>query len=381
MNAAEHRYRVTRRVTLVGAVVDILLGIGKILTGVFANSQALIADGIHSLSDLGTDMIVILAARHASREADEDHPYGHGRIETAMTVGLGIVLILVAAGIGYQAVHDLLNRQYSHPTIAALYVAGFSIVAKEIIYHYTIYYARRIRSKMMEANAWHSRTDAISSLIVVIGIVGVMMGLEYLDSIAAIVVAAIIFKIGYTLSMKSVRELVDTGLDQDTVGRIRETILSVDGVEDLHYLRTRTMGSEALVDVHIQVGEELSVSEGHQISENVRYRLIQTIEEIGDVMVHIDPENDAEDMTGCCTLPSRKKLLAELGQEWQTIVESTEIKKITLHYLRGGIRIELLLSAGERTGSDEARELDRKIRKVVLKHPDICDARVAFEYA
>ena len=380
MNAAEHRYQVTRRVTLVGAVVDILLGIGKILTGVFANSQALIADGIHSLSDLGTDVIVILAARHASREADEDHPYGHGRIETAMTVGLGIVLILVALGIGYHAVQDLFNRQYANPTLAALYVAGFSIVAKEIIYHYTLYHARKIRSKMMEANAWHSRSDAVSSLIVVVGIVGVMMGLEYLDSIAAIVVAAIILKIGYTLSLKSVRELVDTGLDPETLDTIRETILAVDGVEDLHYLRTRTMGSEALVDVHIQVGEELSVSEGHQISENVRYRLIQTIDEISDVLVHIDPENDADDMIGCCRLPSRKKLLAELGQEWQTIVGSTAIKKITLHYLHGGIRIELLLLFNEPAACDEARALSDKIKKILLKHPDVCDARVVFEY-
>lgn len=337
------RYRETVKVTLIGSVIDLLLGVFKLLFGFLSQSQALIADGIHSLSDLATDGIVLYAAKHAHTEADEEHPYGHGRFETVATVGLGIALLGVAIGISIDATLRLFNpEKLLNPGMGALIVAAISIVSKEAIYHYTMHVARKYKSNMLRANAWHSRTDAISSVVVLVGVAGSMAGLWYLDAIAAIGVGLMIAKIGWDLAWHSIRELVDTGLETERVEAIRKTILDVDGVVSLHVLRTRRMAGEALVDVHIQVEPHISVSEGHYVSETVRARVIKEIEEVADVMVHIDPENDevTPPNTG---LPLRHKLLAQLEQQWQGVDAARRIKEVTLHYLEGQIQVELKL--------------------------------------
>jgi cation diffusion facilitator family transporter len=337
------RYRETVKVTLIGAVIDLLLGVFKILFGFLSQSQALIADGVHSLSDLATDGIVLYAAKHAHTEADEEHPYGHGRFETVATVGLGIALLLVAVGISIDATLRLFNpEKLLIPGMGALVVAAISIVSKEAIYHYTMHVARKYNSSMLRANAWHSRSDAISSVVVLVGVAGSMAGLWYLDAIAAIGVGLMIAKIGWDLAWHSIRELVDTGLDTERVEAIRQTILDVDGVVSLHVLRTRRMAGEALVDVHIQVAPHISISEGHYVSETVRARVIKEIEEVADVMVHIDPENDevTPPNTG---LPLRRKLMAQLEQQWQGLAAARRIEEVTLHYLEGQIQVELKL--------------------------------------
>ena len=337
------RYRETIKVTLIGSVVDLLLGVFKIQFGFLSQSQALIADGIHSLSDLATDAIVLYAAKHSHTEADEEHPYGHGRFETVATVGLGIALLVVAIGISIDATLRLFNpEKLLIPSMGALIVAAISIVSKEAIYHYTIHVARKYKSNMLRANAWHSRSDAISSVVVLVGVAGSMAGLWYLDAIAAIGVGLMIAKIGWDLAWHSIRELVDTGLDAERLEAIRQTILDVDGVVSLHILRTRRMAGEALVDVHIQVAPHISVSEGHYVSETVRARIIKEIEEVTDVMVHIDPENDevTPPNTG---LPLRRKLMAQLEDQWRGLEAASRIEEVTLHYLEGQIQVELKL--------------------------------------
>jgi len=342
-SASERRYRETVRVTLIGSVIDLLLGVAKIVMGVIAHSQALIADGVHSLSDLATDFVVLYAAKHAREDADEDHPYGHGRIETIATVALGGLLILAAAGIAWDAVSHMLEPEsLMKPGFWALVVAAISVVSKEAIYQYTMVVARKYKSKMLEANAWHSRSDAISSVVVLVGIAGSMAGYQYLDAIAAVGVGLMIAKIGWNLIFHSFRELIDTGLEQERVEAIRQSILSVDGVRSLHILRTRSMGADALVDVHIQVDPELSVSEAHYISESVRLKLIKEIEEVADVMVHIDPEDD-EHFQFRANLPQRTELEQQLRPCWAHIPAARHIDHMSLHYLEGKIRIELLL--------------------------------------
>ena len=348
------RYRETIKVTLIGSVIDLLLGVFKILFGFLSQSQALLADGIHSLSDLATDAIVLYAAKHSHTEADEEHPYGHGRFETVATVGLGIALIAVAIGISIDATLRLFNpEKLLIPGMGALIVAAISIVSKEAIYHYTIHVARKYNSNMLRANAWHSRSDAISSVVVLVGVAGSMAGLWYLDAIAAIGVGLMVAKIGWGLAWHSIRELVDTGLDTERVEAIRQTILDVDGVVSLHILRTRRMAGEALVDVHIQVAPHISVSEGHYVSETVRARIIKEIEEVADVMVHIDPENDevTPPNTG---LPLRRKLMAQLEQQWQGVDAARRIKEVTLHYLEGQIQVELKLPLTVLEGDTQA---------------------------
>lgn len=361
------RYSETVRVTLIGSVIDLVLGVVKIVIGVSAHSQALIADGVHSLSDLMTDGLVLYAAKHASREADDDHPYGHARIETVATVILGSALIVVAVGISADAIQRLFTPDVlAVPGKWALIIALISIISKEAIYHYTMSVANKLRSNMLRANAWHSRSDAISSVIVVIGIVGSMLGLTYLDAVAAVGVALMVAKIGWDLVWHSMRELMDTGLEIGRIAEIKAIINSIDGVHTLHLLRSRMMGADALIDVHIQVADDLSVSEAHYISETVSKRLISEVEEIREVMVHIDPEDD-ENVQPSSGLPSREEVLSNLQQCWLDIISSDSIERTVLHYLDGRVAIDLYLplsllhDLGDNASSKLSAELNQAV--------------------
>ncbi len=343
ISPADARYQAIRRVTLIGSALDLSLALLKIIFGFVAQSQALLADGVHSLSDLATDFMVLFAAKHGSREADETHPYGHGRIETLATVILGIALIIVAVGIAWDALNRMFHpEKLLQPGAWAIVIAGLSVVSKEWIYHYTMRVARKLKSDMLKANAWHSRSDAISSIVVMAGVAGTMAGLPYLDAVAAIGVAVMIAKIGWDMSHQSVNELVDTALDPEQVEAIRRSILEVDGVREMHMLRTRRMGGEALVDVHILVEPRLSVSEGHYISESVRQHLIRQIDEVQDVLVHIDPEDDSE-MALSMSLPPRHVVRQQLMQQWQENPAKDEIQRLVLHYLDGKVHVEVFL--------------------------------------
>lgn len=374
----ELRYRETRKVTVVGAVLDLVLGVAKIVVGLFNHSQALVVDGVHSLSDLATDFMVVFAAKHASAEADADHPYGHARFETVATVALGTALIGVGVGLGYDAASRLFEpERLLIPGWLSLSVAAFSIVSKEAIYHYTMRAAKRLRSNLLRANAWHSRSDAISSVIVVIGVAGAMAGLNYLDAVAAVGVAFMVAKIGWDLAWNSIRELVDTALDSERVEAIRDTIQSVTGVRDLHLLRTRRMGADALVDVHIQVDPRLSVSEGHQVSEAVRHRVIDEIDEVADVMVHIDPEND-ENSQPCSNLPLRKELMVQLREAWTGLESAHRVDKITVHYLSGKVHLELFLPLTAFPDIEAAQAAAQALREASCRLPEVGNVQVNF---
>jgi len=372
------RYRDIRVVTIVGGIVDLLLGAAKIMVGLAASSQALIADGIHSFSDLATDFLVLFAAKHAHRKADVEHPYGHGRIETVATVVLGTSLVLVAIGISYDAARRLLDPELLlHPGWLALVVALVSVFSKEIIYQYTARVARRLRSKMLLANAWHSRSDAISSIVVVIGVLGTMAGFTYLDAVAAVAVALMIAKIGWELLWKSLQELIDTALEPGEVDEIRNSIMSVNGVRACHMLRTRHSGSDVLADVHILVDPALSVSEGHQIGEKVRRRLISNNENVADVTVHIDPEDD-ELASPCDHLPLRNEILRRLGEQWQHIDFGTDVEKVVLHYLDGKVNVDVFLLLNG-MGPEKSGDLSARIRKAALNAEDIGAVRVYYQ--
>lgn len=377
-NEGDERYKEIRWVTLVGSAVDLTLGVLKLIFGYVANSQALIADGVHSLSDLATDFMVLFAAKHGSRDADESHPYGHGRFETLATVALGIALIIVAGGIAWDAIERLFNpSELLQPGPWALAVAVLSVGSKEWTYHYTMRLARKLKSNMLKANAWHSRSDAISSVIVVIGIIGTMAGLDYLDSVAAVLVGAMVAKIGWDLAWQSVHELVDTALDPERVNVIRKEILSVGGVRELHMLRTRMMGGEALVDVHVIVDPKLSVSEGHYIGEKVRKRLIEEVEEVTDVMVHVDPEDD-EQMKPSLGLPTRSWVRTQLEQYWHDIPLAKKIERITLHYLDGKLDVEICFPAEKAPADESERKELEAMRDIAGKVEQIRE--VTFYY-
>ncbi len=356
---SQGRYRVVKRVTLVGALVNAFLALGKLIIGWLGHSQALIADGVHSLSDLLTDAVVLIAARHGSHPPDPEHPYGHRRVETVATTGLGLFLVMVALGIGADAVIHLLEPEARPmPEAIVLAAAALSVLAKEGLYRYTLAAAQRLRSAMLRANAWHHRSDAISSLVVIVGVGVALMGYPWLDAVAALAVSVMIAKEGGEIAWQSLRELIDTGLEPEEVKKLEAAILDVDGVRALHMLRTRTHGGHALVDVHIQVDPRLSVSEGHQIGEMVRRRLVEHMEDVDDVMVHVDPEDD-EECSPCHHLPLRNKVLAHVEDTWRS--RGIPVEKIMLHYLEGKVAIDVFVPLSHVRDVDEARALAREL--------------------
>ena len=378
-DAAPARYAIIRRVTLVGAAVDAILALAKVGGGLAAQSQSLVADGVHSLSDLVTDLLVLFAARLARAKPDADHPYGHERIETAATVALGVVLILIGAGIAFDSFWRLFHpEELQVPAWWAMAIAAVSVGLKEGIYHYSMRAARRFRSRLLEANAWHARSDAASSIVVIVGVGGALLGLGYLDAIAAVIVSWMIGAMGYRLARQSVQELIDTGLEPEQVESIRAALMEIDGVRDLHMLRTRQMGPKSLVDVHILLHDpRLSVSEGHQISEAARAELIRQFLDIEDVTVHIDPEDDEVVAQGR-DLGLRGEIEARLRAAWTDVPEAEAIRRITLHYLDGRIQVEVELPLELALGRDAPEPIRQRFEQAAEAVPDVSKVRILF---
>jgi cation diffusion facilitator family transporter len=332
------------RVTVIGAIVDGLLGVAKIAVGWVSHSHALIADGVHSLSDLGTDIFVVLAAKWSREAPDSNHPYGHDRIETLATLGLGVVLLVVAGGLLFDGVQRLVDdtvEVFLGPLAFA--VAVVSIAAKEGLFHYTRHYAKQLNSKLLEANAWHARSDSLSSIAVLVGLVGVAFDQVWLDAAAALVVAVLIAKIAVELLWESMAELIDTALPDDEVEAMRAAAMGVPGLRDIHHIRTRTMGGKTLLDMHLQVNPKISVSEGHEIGCWVAATLRAKFPDVTDITFHVDPEDDAamdQDLPPSLR-PLRDEIEAELTSLWS---DRCAIDQLNLHYLRGRVDVDLVTS-------------------------------------
>ncbi|MBT8443424.1 MAG: cation diffusion facilitator family transporter [Gammaproteobacteria bacterium] len=357
----QEHYLVKRRVTIVCALLNLFLSIVKVVIGVIGQSQALVADGIHSLSDLASDAMVLVAVRFGSQEADDEHPYGHARFETVATIGLGVLLLLVAAGIATEAFEGIANpNTLLQPGFLALSGAVVSILTKEWMYWYNIRVAKQLNSNLMRANAWHHRSDAFSSIIVLVGIAGTMAGFAYLDAVGAIGVALMIGKIGWDLGWGGVRELVDTGVEPEELERIKTAIRSIDGVQAFHKLRTRRMGDKVLVEAHVLVGNYVTVSEGHMISDRVRAKLLDNFDSISEVLIHIDPEDDAVERPSS-NLPGRTEILRTLNENWATLETAARIERINLHYLEGKIDVEVILPMNLAVDAENARAVGDEI--------------------
>lgn len=361
----ENRFRISRRSALVGALVNTILAISKILFGWLGQSQALVADGIHSLSDLLTDALVLFAARHAKEAPDEDHPYGHGRFETVGTLVLGGILIAVGFGIVWDAGERLFApEQLTLPASFTLFVALFSIIANEGLFFYTRHLANLVNSDLLRANAWHHRSDSVSSVVVLVGIGGTMLGLPYLDAIAASLVGIMVAQIGWNLGWGALQELADAGLKEEHLKQIRQFISSVSGVNSVHMLRTRKLGGHAMADVHVQVDPWLSVSEGHRIAEVVQYGLIDQVDVLEDVTVHIDPEDD-EAGPSCSGLPLRDEAESLLESHWSQLACYSKRHRMVLHYLSGRIDVDLFLPISCYASHEGADEVKREFQKAL----------------
>ncbi len=342
--AHPERFAAARKSTWVSIFINLGLTFLQIIGGFFAHSQALMADGLHSLSDLLSDVLVLFANRQSNRHADDKHPYGHARVETATTLILGVFLAVLGVGLLIAAAARLQHPQAVQAVSPiGLAVAVIALLAKEGMFRYMLAVAKRVRSQMLIANAWHARSDAASSLVVVVGIIGNLLGYTFLDLLAAAVVGIMIGYMGWQLAFEALSELIDTGLDAEEVEAIRQTLLQTPGVRSLHELRTRKMADHALVDAHILVDPRISVSEGHYIAETARQAVLSQ-HHVMDVMVHIDPEDDALNRPNA-HLPSRVVLLQRLAQG----LGAPELlqQSVLFHYLDGQVEAEIHLSPAQ----------------------------------
>lgn len=361
------RYQRAKKTTLIGAFINAFLGSIKVIGGYFFHSHALVADGIHSYSDLITDIMVVFASKYGSQDADISHPYGHQRIETAATLLLALLLILAGAGIAWDSLDEFINGHVSKPGNFALIIALFSIAANEALFHYTLKVGKSIQSSLVIANAWHHRSDAASSIVVALGLLGSIYGFTYLDAVAAIIVGFMIIKMGVNYGWSSVKELVDTAVEPAMLEQIETIIKSIEGVKKIHQLRSRSMGGEILIDVHIIVSPFISVSEGHYIAQHVDRALVNQLTAVRDVTVHVDPEDD-EVSCPSIHLPNRNELENTLLLPWQS--DFPELSGWTLHYLDGKQIIDLYFSEGfqkweklkDRIDADLKLSTDIKIR-------------------
>jgi cation diffusion facilitator family transporter len=284
------KHTAAKKSTLVSVFVNLCLGTFQIITGFFSGSQGLIADGIHSFSDLVSDIVVLIANKHSSKDPDEDHHYGHYRYETAATAFIGLSLIGVGMlMIWYAGYKIAYSDEIVEIKIIALWVALGALVIKELLFRYMLHVGEQVKSAMLIANSWHARSDAASSFVVAIGIVGALFGYGVFDIIAALVVGLMIVKMGWDFSWDALHDLMDRSVSLEEDKKITNIILETKGVKGIHDLKTRKMGDMILVDVHIEVDANISVREGHDIAVAARLAVMTSIPAVLNVMSHVDP--------------------------------------------------------------------------------------------
>ncbi|KVW61727.1 cation diffusion facilitator family transporter [Burkholderia ubonensis] len=352
------KHAVARKSTLVSIVLNVVLATFQIVVGTIAHSQALIADGIHSISDLISDFVVLVANRHSGAMPDADHNYGHSRYETVASLFLGGILIAVGIGMLWRAGDRLVHLEDIPPVhFSALIVAVTVLVSKEALFRYMLREAQRVRSAMLVANAWHARSDAASSLVVAIGIVGSLAGVRLLDPIAAAIVGFMVARMGWTFGYDALQDLSDRALDETDTAEIRTLLAATPGVRDVHDLRTRKMGDSALVDAHILVDPMISVSEGHYIAETARARVLSD-RRVLDALIHVDPENDAA-RRPALALPPRGEIAARLEAELAR--RGLRADTVNLHYLSTGLEIDVTLAADPHASADADAALAERL--------------------
>ena len=349
------------RIILIGALVNLFLAVIKIAGGIVGRSTAMVADGIHSLSDLLTDVVVLFTHKIGQLPADENHPYGHGRAETIGATLVGSVIIVAGFGLAYQAWEIITTGTFHTPSWPAAVAAVVSIAANEILFRATRSVGETTKSPSLVANAWHHRSDAISSVAALVGIGGAMAGYPIMDPIAAIIVSVMIAKVGYDIAFQGLSDLMDTALSEDETHRIEMTINDLPGVIQTHNLRTRQIGGELLMDVHILVDHQASVTEGHQIAESVRRKLIRTMDNVQDVLVHVDTEDDAAFES--IYWANRKYLEKQVDPIIASMKDIQNQTHLRAHYQGGKTTLEVFIKMKEGIDLDKAHSVIKELKE------------------
>ncbi|SHJ98282.1 cation diffusion facilitator family transporter [Tepidibacter formicigenes] len=286
------RYDESRNVTIKSIIINVILSVIKVIAGIIGNSSAMIADGIHSASDIVTSLGVLIGNIIAKKPHDKEHNYGHEKAETLVAFILSLVLLVVGAEIGFDSLKLLFNlNEVKTPTLLPLVVGFISIIFKEYQYHITIKVANKINSPSLKADAWHHRSDSLSTVGALIGIGGAMLGFKILDPIAGVIVSLFIIKVGIDILRTSSNELMDYSIDKEEEEKLIKLVLNTKGVYNIKGLKSRRHGARAYVDLTICVNRKITVYEGHEIAHNVEERIIKEIENIKGVIVHVEPNN------------------------------------------------------------------------------------------
>jgi cation diffusion facilitator family transporter len=362
------------RVIVIGALANLLLATLKIAGGIFGRSTAMLADGIHSLSDLLTDGVVLFTHKIGQLPADENHPYGHGRAETIGATLVGAVIIVAGLGLAYESWQIITTDAFRTPLVPAALAAVVSIVVNEIMFRYTRSVGEKTNSPSLVANAWHHRSDAISSVAALIGIGGAMAGYPIMDPIAAILVSIMIVKVGYDIAFSGLSDLMDTALSEEETHRIETMINGLPGVIHTHNLRTRRIGGDVLMDVHILVGHEASVTEGHQIAESVRRKLIRAMDNVQDVLVHVDTEDDAAFES--IYWANRNYLEKQVDSIIASMKEIQRRTHLRAHHHGGKTTLEVFVKMNEGLDSDEASSVMKELKEHLQTIEHVHEVRV-----
>lgn len=293
-----------RTVTLVGAILNVFLAVLKIGIGKLAGSQALVADGVHSFSDLMTDAVILLGSRYWMAPADSNHPYGHGKFETLANVFIGLMLALVGIGIGWDSIETLSDTAPPAPGILAFYAAVAAIVIKELLFRWTMHEAKLVHSAVLRANAWHHRSDALSSVPVAVAVIAnaIFPSLKYLDQIAALLVTGMILKAAFEIIWPALNELTDARGSEEVEKRLVHMADEDKDIREIHAIRSRQTGGSLLLDCHILVDPDMSIENAHAISERFKQRIITEMENVIDVVIHIEPYTCEERLVNPCSL-------------------------------------------------------------------------------
>ena len=384
MLAADLTEKHALMVTWLGLFANLILAIAKGFIGTIAHSSALIADAGHSVSDLLSDSITLWAVHMAGVPKDKNHPYGHGKFETVGTFIVAIFLLLTGVGVAWHVLNKIDTPEV--PGTAALWMAGIAICFKEALFHVTRMVGRRSGSRVLLANAWHHRSDAISSVAALVGIGGAQWGIPLMDPIAGVLVAGLIIKTGIDIGYESIRELTDETVEEEVISELGHILAEIDGVDHFHEMRARRMGPQLLVDLHIEVDSMMSISAAHQVAERVRLRILDELPAVNEVLVHVDAEDDfveskggIEETKDIVLMRPQTEIESDVKKILTEIPEIQGITHIYCHYLNQELTVQVNILLDEEMLIRDAQKIASKARLKIEEIKDIDAADLHLE--
>jgi cation diffusion facilitator family transporter len=383
MNAQYPSEKQAKKVTWLGFAANLILALAKGFIGIIANSSALIADAGHSVSDLFSDGITLWAVRMSGIPKDENHPYGHGKFETVGTFLIALLLLFTGVGVAWHVFNKMDAPEV--PETIALWMAGIAIIVKEALFHVTRMVGRRSGSRILLANAWHHRSDAISSVAALVGIAGAQWGVPLMDPIAGMLVAGLIIKTGIDIGYESIRELTDENVEEEVISELNKIMSGIEGVDHYHEMRARRMGPHLLVDLHIEVDSMMSISAAHQVAERVRLGILEKLPAVNEVLVHVDAEDDffgeegSELSQKIVLMRPQSEIENDVTKKLAEIHEIQGITHIYCHFLNQKltVQVNILLDADMRIS--DAQKIASAARLKIEQIKDIDSADLHLE--